>query len=386
MKVLKRKSPIVSITLICAAVILLPQAVGDAPAQTANDKTEMTMLNIFQALARAYTYGLDSETYGDDANRQAILSSLRALATASEQLDEHGATVDPTFAYLEGSLAHDAGEALRRYQRGEYTGSRYVLTRLTHNCMTCHARVESEEDFAMGSSFLEQTSVRGLPPIERVNVEMAVRQFDKAMATYEGVFRDPKVGPVLLNMGGTFEGYLRVCMGTSSDTERARKTFEVYAQREDMPVSLKVLVDGWIESLKTIDLDAARGNELVVARELIADAQLQKRFVSDRVNLVDLVAAETLLHRYLQTNPSDKQGAAEAFYLLAIAESNVSRSYWISETPFLLERAIRLAPKSPTAPRAYEFLEEYTVSAYTGETLPDGVRGKLEELRTMVEN
>jgi hypothetical protein len=168
--------------------------------------------------------------------------------------------------------------------------------------------------------------------------------------------------------------------------ERPRKAFELFAERDDMPITLKVLVDGWIESLKGLDLDAAKGNELAVARELVADAQLTMRFTSDRANLVDLVAAETLLHRYLQTNPSDTQNVAEAFYLLAVAESNVSRSYWISETPFLLERAIRLAPKSPTAPRAYEFLEEYTVSAYSGESLPDGVQGRLEELRTMVEN
>jgi len=180
MKMLTRKSPFASGALVCMVAILVLEIAGGAAAQTEQDKTQAAMLNIFQALTRAYTYGLDSEAYGDAANRQPILSSLRALAAASDQLEKHGAPIDPTFAYLEGSLAHDAGEALRRYERGEYTGSRYVLTRLTHNCMTCHARLRGDAEFEMGSMFLEQANVQSLPPFERASVEVAVRQFDDA--------------------------------------------------------------------------------------------------------------------------------------------------------------------------------------------------------------
>jgi hypothetical protein len=99
---------------------------------------------------------------------------------------------------------------------------------------------------------------------------------------------------------------------------------------------------------------------------------------------VEFVAAETLLHRYLQSNPTDKAEIAEAYYLLAVAEANASHSYWISETSFLLENAIRNAPQSSFARQSYAFLEQFTLDGYAGSTLPEHVQANLNELRTMI--
>ena len=57
---------------------------------------------------------------------------------------------------------------------------------------------------------------------------------------------------------------------------------------------------------------------------------------------------------------------AEAYYLLGVAESYISRSHWISETEFFLETAIRTNPQSKTARKAYVVLEEYIVLGYSG--------------------
>jgi hypothetical protein len=343
------------------------------------------MQSIFQALTNAYTYALDPQRFEDPANRPSVRASLMQLSNASSQLEKHGNLVDPSLRYLERSLAIDAREALSRYESGEYAGSRFLVTQLTQNCMTCHARVTGNEPFDLGERFLAETKVKELPPIERVSVEIAARQFEAAKNTYEEILRDPAHQPMVLNLGGTFEGYLRVCLGTDDDVARPRKAFEAYGRRADLSEAMKTLVAGWIASLDRIDLAAARGNELPTAKKLIADARLQKRFVSDRANLVDLVAAEILLHRYLQGRPTENEAIAEAYYLLAVADANLSRSYWIAETPFLLEQSIRTAPKSLHSREAYAFLEAYTLSGYAGMTLPVHVVKNLEELRSMVE-
>jgi hypothetical protein len=79
---------------------------------------------------------------------------------------------------------------------------------------------------------------------------------------------------------------------------------------------------------------------------------------------------------------------AEAYYLLGVAESYISRSLWVSETAFFLETAIHLAPKSVHARQAYAFLEQYVLAGYTGSAglhLPADVRVHLAELRRLLD-
>jgi hypothetical protein len=69
-----------------------------------------------------------------------------------------------------------------------------------------------------------------------------------------------------------------------------------------------------------------------------------------------------------------------------MAESYIARSLWLPETAFFLETAIRLAPQSMSAQRAYTFLEELTIAGFTGSAglpLPADVQQHLEELRRL---
>ena len=79
---------------------------------------------------------------------------------------------------------------------------------------------------------------------------------------------------------------------------------------------------------------------------------------------------------------------SEAYYLLGLAESHISRGYWVSETDFYLERAIRLAPRTQSARDAYELLESYTISAFSGSagmTVPQDIEENLEELKKLID-
>jgi hypothetical protein len=59
----------------------------------------------------------------------------------------------------------------------------------------------------------------------------------------------------------------------------------------------------------------------------------------------------------------------------------------MSETKFFLETAIRPAPQSVHARKAYAFLEEYVLVGYTGSAglhLPADIQARLAELRRLV--
>ncbi|MEE9270671.1 MAG: hypothetical protein V3V49_10475 [Candidatus Krumholzibacteria bacterium] len=372
--------------------VMFASVLYSAPPASAQESqrstTQASMRGIFQSLTAAYNYSLDPPAFEDPANHESVLTALRALAADAAALEEHGGGLDPSFDYLRRSLTKDAQDALQRFKDGHYMGARFMLTKLTENCVTCHSRIPRKEAFDVGGHFLKKAKIKNLPPVERVNIEIATRQFDTALDTYEEMFRAADMTPERLTLVGAFEGYLKVCVGVLNDTGRPVATFKKFNKRVDMPSNLKELVAGWSDSLKKLKLEEAKGKELVVARTLIGDAKIQRRFPTDRRGLVDFIAATALLHRYLRSSPSNKADISETYYLLAVAESIITRSFWISETDFLLERAIREAPKSPFASKAYDFLEEYTLAGHMGRSrqVPADVRANLAKLREMIEN
>ena len=99
------------------------------------------------------------------------------------------------------------------------------------------------------------------------------------------------------------------------------------------------------------------------------------------------VAASSVLHSYLDSDPKNKSDVAKAYYLLGVTDSYIAMSKWVSETEFYLEQAIRLDPDGPDAVEAYYFLEQYMVKGFTGSAgtrMPEDVQANLDELRSLV--
>jgi hypothetical protein len=364
---------------------------GDAAASSQETETsaaQARMRGIFITLTTVYNYSLDEEAFEDPANNMQIQVALQALVANAAELEQHGGGLDPSFGYLQRSLAKDAYDALDRFSQGQYMGSRFVISKMTENCVSCHTKLPSSGNYDIGAEFTAKSGIRKLKPEERVNLELATRQFSAAVKTYEEIFAKPEMTPENLALLGACGGYLRLCIGALDDPTRPIGTFQKYIQRKDITASQKQLVNGWIADLQTVDLRAAEGNELETARRLVNEAEAKRKKDSDRTDLVDYVTATTILHRYIETNPENDADVAEAFYLLGVAESRVTRSYWISETDFLLAQAIRTAPKSPIAAKAYDFLVEYTISAHmetsAREVSPE-LRANMEELKALIE-
>jgi hypothetical protein len=377
--------------LILAFCVLAATVLRSNGAPSQQDETsaaQTSMRGIFFTLTMVYTLSLDAEQYEDPANYAQIQGGLQALVANVSELERHGAGLNPSYGYFRRSLARDAQDALDRFTEGQFMGSRFIVGKMTENCVSCHTKLPSENDFDLGAEFTSKSKIRKLKPEERVQIELALRQFDAAMATYEELFAVPAMSPENLALLGAFSGYMRLCVGAMDDPQRAAAALKKYGGRGDLSSMFKTQVNGWAAALESANLDAAVGNELTTARELIIGAEAARANPADRSGLVDYVIGATLLNRYIESNPTDDNDVAEAFYLMGVAESRINRSYWVSETDYLLDRAIRTAPKSEVAKQAYAFLAEYTISAHAEtsarEVSPD-MRADMEELRKLIE-
>ena len=385
----RHRAALISVLALCVVAAPVWYTVGLAePQDTETSEAQTTMRGIFFTLTMVYTYSLNPEAFEDPANNAQIQAGLQALVANSSELERHGSGLNPSYGYFRRSLVRDAQDALARFNQGQYMGSRFVISKMTENCVSCHTKLPTQQKFDLGEEFVNKKKIRKLKPEERVQIEVAMRQFDAALKTYEQLFVSPDMTPENLALLGAFERYLRLCIGALDDPQHANQTLEKYVQRTDVPAPFKSLVNGWIAELDAVNLEEAKGNELAVAKQLIESAEANRKHPSDRSRLVDYIVASTLLNRYIEAGSSSDTDIAAAFYLMGVAEARISRSYWISETDYLLEQAIRQAPKSEVAKQAYAFLSEYTISAHAEasarEVSPE-LRADLEELRKLIE-
>jgi hypothetical protein len=160
----------------------------------------------------------------------------------------------------------------------------------------------------------------------------------------------------------------------------------VVAQNSGPQSGIKTTMHAFFQALTTAfpwSLDAQQF-QAPEHRQRILEAL--RRFPADHQGFVHFVVASSLLHRFLDTQPADTSALGEAYYLLGLTETAVSRTTWLSEAPFFLETAIRLDPTSVVAAKAYDVLNTSILTEYTGSLgtrVPPAVQDYLAELRRL---
>lgn len=371
-------------------IILLLVGIFYRPVIAASDaeKTRVQMDKIFAALTAILPMSLSDDDYEKPENRKKIMAALKTLSDEADNLQGHAVGQDRTFAFISKSLANDARDIYRWYSRGSYGESRYLLHNLTENCVACHSRLPSDKSFPPAAVFFKDVTISKLPLVEQAQLQMATRQFDSAMASYEAMFKSQDVHPSEIIMMDGFVDYLKLAIRVKGDLRRPIPVLVAMQKRQDLPRFVVLQIDHWVTSLRRLEkLKFKAGQELSVARGIIAKAQKNSEFPMDRSQIVDFIYASRLLNGYVQKHDTDgkkpRADLAEAYYLLGLTESLIGRSYWLSQTDFYLETAVRSAPKSRFAKRAYALLEEQVLFEYSGSggtDIPPDMQITLDEL------
>jgi tetratricopeptide (TPR) repeat protein len=373
---------------VLAAGLALPLAAGAQP--TASDEsTQDFMDEIIVAMQVVLPPSLDEDRFQDPQQRAAILAALAKLASYGAGLESHGEGGEAGFAFLSHSLAQDTREVKRRYAAGLYSQARFLLHHVTDVCVACHSRLPDDSVRPLGRVLITDAAVKALPADERAQFEMATRQFDAAAISFEALFADPDASPADLDLMGPFEGYLELCLRVRHDPERAIRTFQRFARRDDLPDRVRRNVEAWIASLQQLRDAPPTGTALEQARTLISQAQDRDGFPDDRRALVPFIAASGVLHRYVSTRTHPDAATGEAYYRLGLIEANVGRTFWASETEHYLEAAIRVGPAEPYADDAFALLEEFVVAGYRGSPgtqIPPSVTEHLAALRELIDS
>ncbi len=371
-----------------AALAVASCTVSEGPGAASDRTTSAAMAEIVAALRVALPLSLSAERFSAPESQPALTSALGALRAGAHELESHGRSQDASFAYLSRSLARDAEEIKRRFDDGRTEEARFLLGALVDDCVGCHSRLPGNEDSDLGRSLYEAAPPSALSAVERARLEVATHQFERALESYEALLRAPDTPPGALDLEGVIDDYLTLAIRVREDPPRARAALAELAARPDVPSHLARLLAQWIAACDQLR-DSIRAEALLPEAERVLDeGEVLSREGRDRAGLVHQLVASSLLLRYVDAHPEGGPESSHAYFLLGVTSLQSGRSWWLGEAEGYLETAIRQAPGSDWAKRAYVFLEEQTLANYSGSGgvhVPPDVRQRLQQLQKVAE-
>ena len=374
-----------------AASLLIAQSFSVQAAEAPNSKdqaeTRSIMAQIFSSLTTVLPLSMDSKEFSDPKNRDKILGELRKMKDGTSSLVEHTTKFDGSYGFIAKSMSRDIKDIYTWYDKGATSESRYLLHQVSENCVSCHMKLPDPGHAPHMDNFFKDVAVSKLSAPEKARLQVALRQFDDAMTTWEDMFKTWPKPSELFAMDALPE-YLKVAIRVKEDPKRALNTLEELSKRSDLPKFMAREVTAWKTSLKKLAPDVAKkGNELKRAESIVQNARRTMEYPMDRTGLVDYVVASGLLNHFMMEKSVKAAQMAEAYYLLGITESLIGRSTWLTQTDYYFEAAVRAAPKSKFAVKAFDALEQQLLMEYSGSGgthLPEDVQSNLEELRGLV--
>ena len=366
--------------------IALTGFAGAATAEIDREQARVDMRVIYESIRVLVPLSADEDSFGDPKHRKRIRQALSKLATRAEHVANHVGDGDRRIQYLGASLSRESVEALQRLDEGRIRDARFFVQQLPDFCIACHSALPSPMDSPLALDFVSDKELAKLSQGRRAALQVATRRFDDALMSFESVFESPVVHPAELLQPLT--QYLTVAIRVKNDLARPVPVLEKLAARPDLWRNLRSDVERWVETLKSYASQPMEKPTLESARAPLDEAAAIIRFPTDRQVLVHDLVASSRFHRYLEDRPSEvDRDVAEAYYWLGFIESRVGGSYWVSESDFYLETAIRLAPSDPIAAQAFALFEEEAILGWTGSSgnnMPEEVRSRIEELRSLV--
>jgi hypothetical protein len=366
-----------------AAALLCPAA---ALSDAAPPSTRDAMAEIFESVQTLLLLSLDDGELSDPANALALERALKRLDEYSSELARHGrGKSEASFAFFSRSLAGDARAVREHFRSGPPAESRRLLYQLVESCIGCHSRLPSDADSPLSTRLTRDPRIARLELDERVRLEVATRQFDAALLTYEAILTSPDFSPQDMELLGILDDYLELCIHVRSDSQRALSALQTLSTRSDVPAGLRSDLRERKEALAALG-SSGQEADLARARALVLEGEAISRDRPDRSGVVQYLGASGILHRIVADESRSPGELAEAYYLLAVVSSRVGRVYWPSPEELYLQTAIELAPGTDIARNAYRLLEELVTFGYTGSAgtrIPPELRDRLEALRRL---
>ncbi len=348
---------------------LLVVALSCFGAITHAESTQATMHLVYAALSELLPGALDEQGFEEGTSVESMESALEVLERSAHALQSHsGESTNAEFSGLARSFESNVALLRQTLEMGRFNEFNYLALDLTHNCVSCHSRLPSANDFEFSKALTEKVQGQLYSRLDHAQLQIATRQFGAALDTLQKMILDSEVEPLDLELDGVLFDFLMIGIGVQHDLGRVINTLDAFRQREDTPYYLQRYAGHWSSHIEELQGVLATGVDLDDIRKLFDRALDLSPVPSSQVRVVYDLVISSLLRQLLEA-PEQLTSIerAEIYWMLAVISiRTVNPRPGVPHTELLLDAAIRTAPDSDYAKHAYALLEEYNRVSFAG--------------------
>ena len=352
--------------------------------QTPQSSWAHNMRSLSTTVMDILPYLFDEQAYESPQNASAIRKGLGELAETAHHISPSAqlpvSKNDPGLHFSLEDMRENIARSIGAFDGGQKAYSRQMAKAVLNKCFHCHTRNQLGPQLEQPIS--NTPKLKLLRPLERLDLYVALRNYDKALSEARELISRPIQGENRgFEVDGAIQKGLTIAVRVKRDPQMGMQLVDLALKNPTLPFYLRQNGLSWRQGLLAWSQSrkVTNADPLLQARRLL-DSQGHSPYSSLRI---EHLIASTLLHDYLQT-PRGKNETAEAFYLLGRSYEGLKDfgSQFLGETHF--EACIELAPKTRWSERCYRGLEEGVYSAHatsSGIFVPKTLLEKLDRLR-----
>jgi hypothetical protein len=319
---------------------------------------------------------LSDRSFSASGNEAEIQRLLDAMARDSEALAHARSLAPAGYSVSSKVLREHVQRSAGMFRAGHRGYARWMVNATLEGCIGCHAQLPPTRSAAVRIAPQELAG----EAIDRADLLFATRQFDAALALYDGIIRAAPAagaGPGDAVSGRTpaeraLLRKLAIWLRIKRDPSGAAASLEQDLAAKALARPEQEQVQAWIASLKapelrpgfdpaTVRFDALR----TYARAVLA-AELGAASVMEApARAAGYLVLSGVLYEFLARNPAASE-AGEALLWLSKCDRTLGGDFFFSLGDLYLEECVRRAPRTPIARRCAAEFEEAVEFRFTG--------------------
>lgn len=360
--------------------------------QVRAEKTEVPQTNsallphmqiAYQSLIKVLSFTARGDDPMRSADFQRAADQLKTLSDESKIIHDLVRKDEKGKEYLASELETNTRLAYIRFKAGHADQARFYISDVVNTCFGCHTSRSSPIDSRFTTAFIKDLNQIGLDPLAKARFLSLSRQFEASEDAYEKMFLQEDLDLDEFIHFDPLVEYLILTLRVKDEPERALKTLKALKNR-DLPAVVKREISAWMLALK--NTENLRGTSAQKAEALMRLGRGSMEFPRDRTGVVEFILASKYLRDSLNSAGLDPKTKAQTYYDLGGCELVLDTSFASDEANVYFGEAIRLAPKSDLARKAYARYEENVYAGYSGSSgvhIPDDERQTLASLKKL---
>jgi hypothetical protein len=352
------------------------------------------MQNMATDVKHLLPYLYDRSAFQSPANHDRILKYLKEFAQTAKHVNpDMGKKVLGDDLLVESSLSNlteDLNRAARSFSLGQKDYARSVAKSSLNYCFQCHSVTQEGASAAWD---LDQLQSVNLAPIEKVDLLVATRKYDKALKQMEDLLNSQEFRK---NYSFDFEAmlrrYLALVIRVEKNPMRAIQELDKISRDGEVPRYIFEQLEGWKTSLVDWSKEIKRPIKTPKAMFERAEKRFRRageiqRYEKDHAGDVEYLRATEILHQGLKMLKSPAEQARALFLLGRAYEVLDELGSWNLHENYY-EACIHRDPKSTLAQGCFNRLEASLYLGYSGSSgthLPPEERERLKRLHDQIQ-